>query len=309
MNHAAVKRPGAPPRRRNRQRTIEAVNGYLFILPMVLGFAVFMLGPILFSFVRSFTDWSLSKEINNVGWANYVKLFTNDKTFVRSILNTLKFTAIYAPLKIALGLLLAILLNKKLRAISFFRTVIFTPVVTTQVVWGIVWKLIFATGNGLINQFLGLFGIEGVNWLYNKNYAMYVVVFIALLKSVGMNVVLFLAALQDVPQMYYEASCIDGANRRQAFWKITLPLLGPSVFMVSIITFINSLKVFTSIYVITNGGPAKSTYVLVYYLYQQAFGNYQFGYGSAIALVLFVIIMVFTLIQWSARKRLVFYEQ
>lgn len=309
MNQLALKRPKHFGIKLSRQQKNEAAYAYLFILPMVLGFAVFMIGPVIFSFSRSFTNWSLAKDFEFVGFDNYIKLFTRDKTFILSLANTLKFTSIYAPLKVALGLFLAVLLNKKLKGLSFFRTVLFTPVVTTQVVWGVIWRLIFATNSGLVNQFLGVFGIENINWLYNKGYAMNVVIFISLLKSVGMNVVLFLAALQDVPSIYYEAACIDGANKRQAFWKITVPLLGPSIFMVSIITFINSLKVFTSIYVITGGGPARSTYVLVYYLYQQAFGNYQFGYASAVALVLFVIIMAFTLLQWSARKRLVFYEQ
>ena len=309
MNNTTLNRQGIRIANLGRQRRIEAASAYLFIMPMVLGFILFMLGPILFSFGRSFTDWSLASTFQNIGFDNYVKLFTKDRNFSLSLVNTLKFTLFYAPLKIALGLFLAVLLNKKLKGITLYRTILFTPVVTTQVVWGIVWRLIFATNNGLVNQFLNLFGIENINWLYNKGYAMYVVVFIALLKNVGMNVVLFLAALQDVPDMYHEASYIDGANKRQTFWKITLPLLGPSLFLVSIITFINSFKVFTSIYVITNGGPAKSTYVMVFYLYQQAFGNYQFGYASAIAVVLFVIIMACTLIQWKARKRLVFFEK
>lgn len=293
----------------SHQKCIEALWGYIFILPMVLGFLIFLLGPVLYSFARSFTNWSLADEIDFVGLKNYIKLFTRDTSFMRSLKNTLVFTLWYAPLKVVLGLALAILLFRKIKGVSLFRTILFTPVVVTHVVWGIVWKLIFSTSNGIVNQMLGFFGIESINWLYDKHYAMMVVIIVCVLKNLGMNMVLFLAALQDISPVYYEAGMIDGANSRQAFWKITLPLLTPSIFMVTLMTFIDSLKVFTSIYVITGGGPAKSTYVLVYYLYQQAFGNYQFGYASAIAVVLFVIIMAFTMLQWNIRRRWVFYEQ
>lgn len=287
----------------------EGIYGYLFILPMVCGFTFFILGPILYSFYLSFTNWSLLGVPKFIGLTNYQKAFFEDPTFIESVKNTFRFTMLYAPFKVALGLALAVALRDKIFGITFFRTVLFTPVITSFVVWAIVWKMIFATDYGLINQLLKYIGVDGPNWLYNKDLAMYVVVFVSLLKTVGMNMVLFLAALQDIPEEYYEAGLVDGANRWQAFKNITIPLLTPSIFMVAIITLIGSLKVFSSIYVMTDGGPAKSTYVLVYYLYQQAFKAYNFGYASTIAYVLFFVILGITIIQWSARKRWVHYEQ
>ncbi|HYH04213.1 MAG TPA: sugar ABC transporter permease [Bacillota bacterium] len=287
----------------------EALYGYLFILPMVIGFILFLLGPILYSFYLSFTNWSLLGNLKFIGIANYKRAFFEDPTFIESVKNTFRFTMLYAPLKVALGLALAIALRDKIAGITFFRTVIFTPVITSFVVWAIAWKMIFATDYGLINQILKYIGITGPNWLYNKDLAIYVVIFVSLLKTVGMNMVLFLSALQDIPEELYEAGLVDGANRWQSFRKITLPLLTPSIFMVTMITLISSLKVFSSIYVMTDGGPARSTYVLVYYLYQQAFKAYDFGYASTIAYVLFFSILGFTLIQWAVRKKWVYNEE
>jgi multiple sugar transport system permease protein len=292
----------------NRLQRREAITGYIFILPIILGFIIFLLGPILYSLAMSFTDWSLSTDTNFIGFGNYQKAFGGDKVFTLSLLNTLKFTAFMAPLKVILGLLLAVLLLNKVRGTHIFRTILFTPQVTTLIVWVVVWRLIFATDNGLLNIFLSKLGIEGPNWLYNKNYAMPVVIFVSLLKTLGINMVLFLSALQDIPTTYGEAALIDGANGWQIFRKITLPMLSPTIFMVTIMSFMASLKVFATIYAMTNGGPARSTYVLVFYLYQQAFGAYKFGYASAIAFVLFLLIMAVTVLQWGLRKRWVYYE-
>lgn len=294
---------------KNRINLNESIYGYLFILPMVCGFILFLLGPILHSFFLSFTNWSLLSTPKFIGLANYQKAFFEDPTFMESLKNTFRFTMLYGPIKVALGLALAVALRDKFVGSTFFRTILFTPVVTSFVVWAIAWKMIFAVDYGIVNQLLKLIGIEGPNWLYEKDLAMYVVVFVSLLKSVGMNMVLFLSALQDIPEEYYEAGLVDGANRWQAFKNITLPLLTPSIFMVTIITLIGSFKVFSSIYVLTDGGPVKSTYVLVYYLYQQAFRAYEFGYASTIAFVLFFIILTITIVQWVARKRWVYYEQ
>jgi multiple sugar transport system permease protein len=190
-----------------------------------------------------------------------------------------------------------------------FRTAFFTPVVTSIVVWAIVWKYIFATDNGLMNQLLKLLHIQGPAWLYNFALAMPVVIVVSVLKNVGLNMVIFLAALQDVPKMYYEAATIDGASKPRMFWNVTLPMISPSFFLALVLTLIGSLKVFSQIQVMTDGGPGTSTYVLVYYIYQQAFKVFEFGYASAIAFILFFLVLVLTIMQWNLRKRWVHHEQ
>lgn len=283
--------------------------GYLFISPIVLGFAVFMLVPIVWAFVMSFTNESLMGSSQFIGLNNYTRAFTEDPLFWTSVGNTLYFSAGLIPLNLSLALGLAVLLNRKLPGIGLFRTAIFTPVITSIVVWAIVWKYIFATDSGLINQILQLFGITGPAWLYSFELAMPVVIVISVLKNVGLNMVIFLAALQDVPAMYYEAAKLDGASKPRTFWSITLPMISPSVFLALVLTLIGSLKVFSQIQVMTDGGPGTSTHVLVYYIYKTAFKNFEFGYASSVAFILFFLVLVLTLVQWNLRKRWVYHEQ
>ncbi len=287
----------------------EKWYAYLFISPMVLGFALFLLGPIAMAFVMSFTDWSLFRDPALIGLGNYKTAFSEDPVFWKTVGNTLYFSAGLVPLNLIMALGLALLLKNKIPGIGFFRTAIFTPVVTSLVVWAIVFKYIFATDAGMINQLLRLAGIEGPAWLYNMELAMPVVIVVSVLKNVGLNMVIFLAALHDVPKMYYEAAELDGASKRQMLTNVTLPMISPSVFLALMLTLIGSLKVFGQIYVMTGGGPGTSTYVLVYYIYQQAFKLYELGYASAIAFILFFIVLVLTLVQWSVRKRWVHHEQ
>ena len=286
------------------------IYGYLFIAPMMLGFLVFMFAPVVNVFALSLTDYSfLRSSVNFVGPDNYVKAFTQDRLLGETFWNTLLFSAGLIPLNLSLALSLALLLNQKLPGIGLFRTAIFTPVVTSIVVWAIVWKYIFATEAGLVNQILRMFGITGPAWLYNESLAIPVVVIVSVLKKVGLNMVIFLAALQEVPHMYYEAARIDGASRWKQFTHITLPMISPSIFLTLIITLIGSLKVFSQIAVMTEGGPGTSSYVLVYYIYQLGFVRFEFGYASTVAFLLFVLILLLTLVQWNMRKRWVHHEQ
>jgi multiple sugar transport system permease protein len=232
----------------------------------------------------------------------------NDRVFWETVRNTLYFTIVFVPLNIIATLGLAMLLKEKIAGVSFFRTAIFTPVVTSIVVWAIVWKYIFQTDNGLVNSVLKFFDIVGPAWLYDLKLTMPVIILISLLKSLGFNMVIFLAALKDVPAIYYEAAELDGANRWQQMRHVTLPMITPSIFMVFIITVIASLKVFSQIHVVTQGGPGTSTYVFVYYIYQSAFRMYEFGYASAISYILFILIMALTMLQWHVRKNWVHYE-
>ena len=283
--------------------------GYLFIAPMVIGYLLFMAGPMLAALGMSFTNWSLYNPPALIGLDNYAKAFTRDPTFWTSVSNTVAFSLGLVPLNILLALALALLLRQRLPGIGFFRTLIFTPVVTSVVVWAIVWKYIFGTDNGLVNQLLKLVGIHGPAWLYDLHTVMPVVIVVSVLKNVGLNMVIFLAALHDVPQLYYDAARIDGASAWKSFTNITLPMISPAIFLATVLTVIGSFKVFAQIYVLTGGGPGTSTYVMIYYIYKQAFQFFDYGYASALAFMLFVIILGLTLIQWNLRKRWVFHEQ
>jgi multiple sugar transport system permease protein len=302
-------RPASPGSRRNKLRTRDNWYGYLFISPIVLGFAAFMLVPIIWALYMSFTNESLMGGSAWIGLDNYTRAFGDDPLFWTSMFNTLYFSAGLIPLNLALALGLALLLNRKIPGIGIFRTAIFTPVITSVVVWAIVWKYIFATDAGLINQLLKLAGVTGPAWLYDFDLAMPVVIVVSVLKNVGLNMVIFLAALQDVPAMYYEAARIDGASRMRTFRSITLPMISPSLFLALVLTLIGSLKVFAQIQVMTDGGPGTSTHVLVYYIYKQAFKNFEFGYASSIAFILFFLVLALTLVQWNLRKRWVYHEE
>ncbi|MFH5779874.1 sugar ABC transporter permease [Bacillus obstructivus] len=295
---------------KNRRKFIgsESFYGYLFTSPMILGFLLVMLFPLIYSIYMSLTDWKLLNDPNFIGTENYQRL-VNDPDFLVVLKNTLIFSGGLVPINIILALLLALLLQRNLKGIGLFRTTIFIPVMTSIVVWSIIWKYMFGTDEGFINQLLGWLGIEGPAWLYDPKLAMGAVIFVSALKNVGLNMVLFLAALQQVDKNLYEASYLDGANKWKQFQHVTLPMITPTVFLTLILTIIGSMKVFGQIYVMTNGGPGNSTKVLVYYIWENAFKLFDFGYASAIAIVLFVIILVFTLIQWGVRKRWVFHEE
>jgi multiple sugar transport system permease protein len=290
-------------------KNVDKIYGYLFIAPIVIGFLVFILGPMLYSFVMSFSNWSLLKEFKFTGLDNYKQVFLGDKKFWTVMFNTLYFSIGLVPLNLVLAFSLALLLKQKLRGIGFFRTAIFTPVVTSVVVWAIVWKFILGTDGGLINILLKGVGITGPAWLYDMRLTMPVVIVVSVLKNVGNNMVLFLSALYNVPEMYYEAATLDGASKWQQMRKITLPMISPTIFMLFVITMISSLKVFGQIYVLTGGGPGNATRVLVYYIYDLAFKQYEFGYASAIAFILFTIILILTIVQWNLKKRWVHYEE
>lgn len=286
----------------------EKIYGFIFIAPVLIGFITFILVPLLVSFYMSFTNWSLFGGSKFIGIDNFKTILFQDKVFWKVWNNTFKFSMGLVPLNLLLAFGLALLLKQKIAGISFFRTAIFTPVVTSVVVWSIVWKFIFATEGGLINMMLKFIGIQGPAWLFDLKLTMPVVIVVSVLKNVGNNMVIFLASLYNVPEMYYEAATLDGASPWQKMKHITLPMITPTIFMLMIMTMIGSLKVFGQIYVMTGGGPANSTAVLVYYIYHQAFKLYEFGYASAVAFVLFIIILTLTILQWNVRKRWVHYE-
>ncbi len=286
----------------------EKWYAYVFIAPMVIGYLIFLAFPILSIVGISFTDWSLIGSPNFIGLKNYERIAT-DMTFWVTVKNTLLFTAGFVPLKIIIAFLLALLILKRVPGIGLFRTAIFTPVVVSLVVWAVVWKYILATDYGLINSFLHALGYDRIPWLYHDQLTLPAVIVVSVLKGLGLTMIIFLAALSDVPKMYYEAAIMDGASKFKKLLHITIPLITPAIFLNVVITVINSMKIFGQIYVMTHGGPGTSTHVFIYYIYKQAFKLFEFGYGSAISLVFFLIVLAMTIFQWNLRKRWVHHEQ
>lgn len=288
--------------------TREAITGYAMITPMAIGYFIFMVVPIFIMFWLSTTNYSLFGKPKFIGFENYLTLFNDDPVFWETVWNTVYFTVLFVPLNMLICLGLALMMYKQFKGVGFFRTILFTPYVTSMVAWAIVWKYLFQTDNGLINVVMGWFGLDPVNWLYNEDVAIPISVVVTLLKGLGMNTVIFISALKDVPDMYYEAARLDGASNWKQFWHITMPMISQSLFLALILTIIGCFKVFAQIYVMSKGGPVTSSYVFVYYIYVLAFRYYKFGLASALSTILFLIILVLTGIQWFGRKKWVFYE-
>ncbi|MET0170966.1 MAG: sugar ABC transporter permease [Agrobacterium vaccinii] len=306
QHHHKTSKTGAPPPFWTIARR-DSLAGVLFIAPQLIGIITFVLVPLGLVFWYSLHEWNvLANTFTFTGSQNYQMLLEDT-----NLLEVLGATAIFSVglvvLNMSLALLLAVLLNHKLAGIAVFRTLFFSPVVVSLVAWTIVWSFLLQK-NGGINGMLLMVGIEGPNWLRQNVTAMISVIVVQVFKNVGLNMILFLAALQGVPKELYEAARIDGAPAFKQFRRITLPLISPTILLTSIITIVGSLQVFAQIAVLTQGGPGLSTTVLVYYLYQQAFQFHYFGYGATISILLFVIVAVLTLAQWQMRKRIVFYE-
>lgn len=277
-----VKRRNKGPLAREAQ-----VTGWLFISPMLLGFTLLLLFPMGKALYMSLNDWPLLGEHRFVGLDNY-KDIAVDPLFWKVFGNTAYFTLGLVPFNIVLALMLALLLSKSLKGIGIFRTAIFVPVMTSLIVWSIVWKYMFATDSGLINQLLMLFNIKGAAWLYDERLAMPAVIVTSVLKNVGLNMVLFIAAIQQVSRSLYEAAELDGAGKFKSFFNVTLPMITPTVFLTVVMTVIGSLKVFGQIYVMTQGGPSNSTKVLVYYIWGKSVQAVPDGlrFGARICVVL-----------------------
>ncbi|MCP2263034.1 carbohydrate ABC transporter permease [Promicromonospora thailandica] len=285
----------------------DRLVGYTMVAPVVLGSLAFVVLPLGMVVWYSLHEWNvLANTFTFVGAENYQRMAA-DPGLADALTATLWFSVGLVVVNIALALLLAVLLDQKLPGTTTFRTFFFSPVVVSLVAWTIVWSFLLQADGG-INGFLGALGIEGPNWLRHPTTALVAVVIVQVFKNVGLNMILFLAALQGVPEELHEAARLDGAGAWRRFRSITLPLISPTILLVSIITIVGSLEVFAQIDVLTGGGPGSSTTVLVYYLYQQAFRFNEFGYASALAVLLFLIVLVLTLLQWQSRKRWVFHE-
>ncbi|MGF9566790.1 sugar ABC transporter permease [Neorhizobium sp. BT27B] len=305
-HHHETSKTGAPPPFWTIARR-DSLAGFLFIAPQLIGIITFVLVPLGLVFWYSLHEWNvLANTFTFTGSQNY-RMVLEDTNLLEVLSATAIFSVGLVVLNMSLALLLAVLLNQKLAGIAVFRTLFFSPVVVSLVAWTIVWGFLLQK-NGGINGMLLMVGIEGPNWLREDVTAMISVIVVQVFKNVGLNMILFLAALQGVPKELYEAARIDGAPAFKQFRRITLPLISPTILLTSIITIVGSLQVFAQIAVLTQGGPGLSTTVLVYYLYQQAFQFHYFGYGSTLSILLFVIVAVLTFAQWQMRKRIVFYE-
>ena len=275
----------------------------LFLLPALLGTLIFIIIPVLCSFGLSFAKWDLLNPITIVGLENYKNLF-NDKVFYQTLVNTIVFAISTSTFGVIIPLILASVLNSKIRGSEFFKTAYFLPFITPMIVIGIVWGWIFDPNIGLLNKLLHLH----INWLYDVKFAMPALIAVSVWKLIGYNMIIFLSTLSSISQSLFEAAKIDGANSLQTFRHVTVPMLSPTIFFVVIITTISSFQVFDLIYLMTQGGPFNSTNVLVYSIYQNAFEYFNVGEASAIAYVLFAIILVLTLLQWKFRKKIVYNE-
>lgn len=287
--------------RRMRRRSI--LIGWSFILPNFLGFALFTLVPVLAAFVLAFMNWDAYNPPTFAGIKNFTRLF-GDQNFHVALGNTLLYAIGHVPLTLVCALGLAILLNQKLRGIAFFRVAIFFPYITSLVAIAIVWNMLFDPVNGPINQFLHLLGIANPpGWTSSTGWALPAVIITSVWRDMGYYMVLFLAGLQAIPQEYYEAAAMDGAGRWRTFWNITLPSLRPTTFLVLVLLSVSSFKVFDLIFVMTGGGPGRATLVLSQLIYQDGILNGQFGYSSAISLVLFLIVLLVTVFQFRIQQR------
>ncbi len=282
----------------------DATCGWLFILPAILGIFIFIIIPIFCSFGLSFAKWDLLNPLQFVGLYNYKSLF-HDSLFYKILINTVVFAVSVSVLGVIIPLILASILNSKIRGSEFFKSAYFLPFITPMVVIGIVWAWIFDPNIGFLSQILHIH----INWLYDSDFALPALIIVSVWKLIGYNMIIFLSAFSSLSQNLFEAAKIDGANSVQIFKNVTVPLLSPTIFFVVIITAISSFQVFDLIYLMTEGGPFDSTNVLVYAIYKNAFEYFNVGKASAIAYVLFTIILVLTLIQWNLRKKLVYNEK
>ena len=293
-------RPYRPARR-------EAILFYLCISPWLLGFTIFILGPVLSSLGLSFTRWDLLSDPVFVGLRNYTRM-VNDKLFWQALGVTIRYTLLYVPAELVGGLLLALLMNQKgVRGIRGARTIYYLPTIISGVAFVVVWMWLFQPEAGLINATLARFGIQGPRWLADPNTAL-TALWLMSLWGLGRAALIYLAGLKGIPQQLYEAAAIDGAGAWQSFRHVTLPMLTPTIFFNLILSIIGTFQTFTSAFVATNGGPLDSTLFYVLYLYRKAFQEFQMGYASALAWVLFLIILVLTILVVRSGQWWVYYE-
>jgi multiple sugar transport system permease protein len=291
-----------------KDREHEGLAAGLFLLPNLIGFLIFTAIPVGAAFVLAFYDYDLLLGASWAGLENFREMFTVDRVFRAALFNTVYFTAVSVPLSVVLGLATAILVNQALRGVVIFRSIFLLPYVTVTVALSLVWKWLYLPDIGLINSALGAVGIDGPAWLTSQTWAMPALILMSVWKGFGYNMVIFLAGLQGIPDHLYDAAKVDGATAWRRFLNVTLPLLSPTTFFVVVISVISSFQVFDQALIMTNGGPGTATTTLVLYIYQKGFQSFDMGYAAAVALVLFAVIFVFTVVQFLFQRRWVTYE-
>lgn len=273
----------------------QARSGWLFVLVPLVLFAVFILLPVLISFVLSFTDYAIIGDTAWVGLDNFQRIL-GDPFFWIALRNTAFYTALYVPLGLVVSLGAALLLNRGVRIARLFRTLFYIPVVSSTVATAAIWFWLLNPQYGLVNAGLSVFGVEGPAWLYDAKWAMIAIVLMSVWAGFGVNMIIFLAGLQSVPVELVEAARLDGAGAWRVFFHVTLPALSRTLFLVVTLLIISAFQVFDQAYVLTKGGPGNSTLTFVYYIYDRGFGRLEMGYASALSFVLFVVIIGFSVV-------------
>ncbi len=289
--------------RRQRDQWIA----YGFLLPNIIGFLLFMLGPIVASLVMSLFRWDIFTTPTFIDWDNFIEIFSSGSGLWQYLGNTLFFT-IGVPLGLALALFLAIILNQPLRGMGFFKTIYFLPVVSSAIAVAIIWQWLLNKDFGVVNALLVKIGVAPVDWLGSPLMAKLSIVLMSVWKGLGYNILIYLAALQGIPDELYEAAHLDGAASWRRFFHITLPLLGPAHLFLFVTGFISTFQLFGPIYVMTQGGPLKGTWSLVYEIWWKAFREFRMGYAAALAWILFAVIFIVTLVQWRYAGKKVYYS-
>ncbi|MGL5949883.1 MAG: carbohydrate ABC transporter permease [Cetobacterium sp.] len=281
---------------------------YIFILPWIVGLLVFKLYPFAQSIIFSFTDYNFITDSKFVGFNNYKMIFTKDKFFFDSLISTFKFVIISVPLKLIFALFVAMILNKKIKGVNLFRTIFYIPsILAGSVAVAALWKFVFSN-EGLVNSFLANIGVQGVSWMGSPNTSIFTLALLPVWQF-GSSMIIFLAGLKNIPESLYEAAEIDGAGVIKKFFNITVPMLSPVIFFNLIMQIIVAFQDFTGALLITKGEPMRSTYVYGMYLYEMAFKNFKMGYASALAWILFVIILIFSVLIFGTSKKWVHYNE
>jgi multiple sugar transport system permease protein len=301
----AIDESAAVVTRRRKFSKRRARAGRMFVAPNLAAVAVFMVFPLGFSLYMSFQNWDLFRPAKFVGLANYRSLFTGDPLFSIALRNSVVYTVGTVVPTVLISLAVAGVLNRKIKGINFFRTVVFLPLAVSSVVMAVVWQFVFNTNNGLLNIMLGWIGISPIPWLVDPKWAMASLCMVSIWRSVPFATVILLAAMQGVPDTLYEAARLDGAGELRQFVSITVPLIRAAVSFVVVISIIHAFQAFDLVYVLTgrNGGPETATYVLGIMLFQHAFAFLEFGYASALAWVMFAILLVLTVVQLRLARR------
>lgn len=285
----------------------SARNFYLYTAPWLLGFLVLTVYPIIYSFWLMFTDTGLAGSGNFIGFDNWSYAFTQDPLFFKSFANTLKYVVMFVPSSLILAFFMALLLSRKVRGLGFFRTVFYIPYITSGVATVILMGWIFNKDYGLINYALSKVGIKGINWLGDPNMAMVTIVLMSLW-TIGNNIIIMLAGIQDIPSSYYESASIDGASELRCVFSITLPLCTPTIYFNLIVSMIAAFQIFQQPFILTNGGPLNSTTTVAMHLFNNAFKYGKMGYASMLAWGLFIVVMLLTLLIQKSSKHWVFYD-